>query len=944
MASKNTVEIKFKAETEQFRAAIKSANSTMTALRGELKLNAAQMKNTGASVEALTRKKKLLEQQDETLQQKINALASQLEASNAAFGENSASSQKLTNQLNQAKAAQQNVRAAISQTSTEIEKQADAEQQAESAYTQLSNKINEQRSKLKQLQTAYADAVIAKGKDSTEAKELEGNIRELNSELRQNESKMRAAEDAAAELAREEDNLADSADRANDGFTVAKGVLSNLASDALSRVVQGAKDTAKEVVDLGKTFELSLSNVQALSGASADDMERLEAKSRELGGTTTFSAAQVADAFGYMALAGWDTEQSLDGINGVLTLAQAGSMDLASASDLLTDYLSAFSMQASDAATMTDVLAYAQGNANTNVEQLGAAFKNCAANCNAAGMDVQTTTAFISELSNQGLKGSEAGTALNAVMRDMTAKMSDGAIKIGNASVAVMDANGNYRDMVDIMRDVESATNGMGDAEKASALQSTFTADSIKGLNLILNAGTDELGSFRDELYNSNGAAQDMAATMTDNLAGDLSNLDSALEEVGLKLYDKFKEPLRESVQVISNDVVPAVGNLIDNFDQIAPAVAGGAAGIAAFAVGANIVPILGAVSGAVTALGGAVSFLLSPIGLVAIAIAAATAALVYLWNTNDSFRNTVMGIWQQICDTISQAVAQIQPVLDALSVFFTTGLLPALQSLVDGYIAGFGFIVSGAMAFASGLLQVITGGMAVVQGVIDTVLGVIVGIFTGNFTMALNGVQTILSGLSSIASGILNGLAGAISGILGSVVSVFSGQFNAITSIVGGALQGVVTFFSEKLGAAKSTVSGALNAISGFFSGCRLQLPHINLPHFSISGDFSIVPPRTPKISVEWYARGGILTRPTLFGFNGSNAMVGGEAGPEAVLPLSILRGFIEDTFERHAAASSTNNLQITVYADGDADEIANAVAYKVFGAIDQAMTANGR
>ena len=112
MASKNTVEIKFKAETEQFRAAIKSANSTMTTLRGELKLNAAQMKNTGASVEALTRKKKLLEQQDETLQQKINALASQLEASNAAFGENSASSQKLTNQLNQAKAAQQNVRAA----------------------------------------------------------------------------------------------------------------------------------------------------------------------------------------------------------------------------------------------------------------------------------------------------------------------------------------------------------------------------------------------------------------------------------------------------------------------------------------------------------------------------------------------------------------------------------------------------------------------------------------------------------------------------------------------------------------------------------------------------------------------------------------------------------------------------------------------------------------
>lgn len=143
------------------------------------------------------------------------------------------------------------------------------------------------------------------------------------------------------------------------------------------------------------------------------------------------------------------------------------------------------------------------------MDSLGQAFKNCAANCNAAGMDVETTSAAIAMMANQGLKGSEAGTALNAVMRDMTSRMEDGSIAIGDQAVAVMDAQGNYRDFADILADVEAATDGMGDAEKAAALQSTFTADSIKGLNLMLNAGAGELSSFRDDLYGCAGAAED---------------------------------------------------------------------------------------------------------------------------------------------------------------------------------------------------------------------------------------------------------------------------------------------------------------------------------------------------------------------------------------------------------------------------------------------------
>ena len=257
----------------------------------------------------------------------------------------------------------------------------------------------------------------------------------------------------------------------NEGYTVLKGTLANLASTAVTAAVGGIKDAASAVVEIGSAFETSMSKVSALSGATGDDLAALEAKARELGSTTTFSASQAADALGYMALAGWDTQSMLAGVGPVLSLAQAGELDLAAASDLVTDYLSAFNMTAEDTGRMVDVLAYAQANANTTVDGLGQAFKNCAANCNAAGMDVETTSAAIAMMANQGLKGSEAGTALNAVMRDMTQRMEDGSIKIGDATVAVMDAQGNYRDFADILADVESATDGMGDAEKAAAVE-----------------------------------------------------------------------------------------------------------------------------------------------------------------------------------------------------------------------------------------------------------------------------------------------------------------------------------------------------------------------------------------------------------------------------------------------------------------------------------------
>lgn len=473
----------------------------------------------------------------------------------------------------------------------------------------------------------------------------------------------------------------------NEGYTVLKGTLANLASTAVTAAVGGIKDAASAVVEIGSAFETSMSKVSALSGATGDDLAALEAKARELGSTTTFSASQAADAMGYMALAGWDTQAMLAGVGPVLSLAQAGELDLAAASDLVTDYLSAFNMTAEDTGRMVDVLAYAQANANTTVDGLGQAFKNCAANCNAAGMDVETTSAAIAMMANQGLKGSEAGTALNAVMRDMTSRMEDGAIKIGDATVAVMDAQGNYRDFADILADVETATDGMGDAEKAAALQSTFTADSIKGLNLMLNAGSGELSSFRDDLYGCAGAAEDAATAMTDNLQGDLAGMGSAFEELALKIYDGVQEPLRDAVQFVTGSVVPALTFLVEHVDYVAVALGGVAAAVAAM----NFGKVASALSAVPKLLAG---FTGGPILLVVGALTALAAGAKWAYDNVQPFREAVDTLAATLQNALGPVVDQAADAIGAVLPAAMEGASGVLEGIVVPAIESFaGFL-----------------------------------------------------------------------------------------------------------------------------------------------------------------------------------------------------------------------------------------------------------
>lgn len=582
--------------------------------------------------------------------------------------------------------AQRQVKLANSEfkaASAGMEEWSDSAEGLQAKLKQLDTTLKSQKTQLSLLEEEYEKTKTVYGENSAAADKVKISINNMKAAINKTESQiteytqdLQDCEQGTGRFADETEDLDSALQTAGDGFTVFKGVLSDLISNVIQSAISSMKDLATEVVEVGSSFEKSMSNVQALSGATDEELQMLSDTAKEFGANTQFSATEAADALSYMALAGWDAQTSCDALGGVLDLAASSGMDLAEASDMVTDYMSAFSMEASESSYFADLLSYAQSNANTTAEGLGEAFKNCAANMNAAGQDIETTTSLLSMMANQGLKGSEAGTALTAVMRDMTSKMEDGKIAIGETLVQVQDAEGNFRDLTDILGDVEDAVDGMGDAEKSSALMATFTSDSIKGLNLMLNAGIDEAADFEEQLRNCSGTASDMAKVMNDNLAGDLTALNSKIEGVKITVYESLVPALRDGVAELSDtidsvdwsDVGKKVGELsvtavkffksiIENADGIKTILqAVGTALGTAFVISkvstfaTSIISLWKTFQTLKTATEAATASQLllnaaqmaTPIGLVTAAVAGLAAGLIYLASKQDEARESV--------------------------------------------------------------------------------------------------------------------------------------------------------------------------------------------------------------------------------------------------------------------------------------------------------------
>ena len=301
-----------------------------------------------------------------------------------------------------------------------------------------------------------------------------------------------------------------------------------------------------------------MSGVGAISGATAEEMELLNDKAKEMGATTKFTAAQSGEAFEYMAMAGWKTEDMLSGIDGILALAAASGEDLGTTSDIVTDALTAFGLTASDAGHFADVLAAASSNANTNVSMMGETFKYVAPIAGSLGYSAEDTAEAIGIMANSGIKASQAGTALRTIMSNLTSDFTIQGDAIGEVTIKTQDADGSMRSFSEILADTRTAFDGLTESEKAQQAEALVGKNAMSGFLALVKAAPEDVNKLSEAINNCDGAAQGMSDTMVNNLQGDITLLDSAVDGMKIGLSEELTPVLRDTVQYVTKQM-PAV-------------------------------------------------------------------------------------------------------------------------------------------------------------------------------------------------------------------------------------------------------------------------------------------------------------------------------------------------------------------------------------------------
>lgn len=317
---------------------------------------------------------------------------------------------------------------------------------------------------------------------------------------------------------------------------------------AIAGITTAAIGFTGYAVKVGSEFEAAMSKVQAVSGASAEEIEALTAKAKEMGATTKFSASESAEALNYMAMAGWKTEDMLGGLEGIMNLAAASGEDLATTSDIVTDALTAFGLAASDSGHFADVLAKASSNSNTNVSMMGETFKYVAPLAGAMGYSIEDTAVAIGLMANAGIKGSEAGTALRATLTRLVKPPADAAAALNQLGITATNADGSMKPLGETMVELRAAFADLTEKEQANMAASIAGQEAMSGLLAIVNASPADFEKLTTAIGNANGAAAEMAAIMNDNLRGQITLFQSALEGLGVAIYEDMDAPLSDVV------------------------------------------------------------------------------------------------------------------------------------------------------------------------------------------------------------------------------------------------------------------------------------------------------------------------------------------------------------------------------------------------------------
>ena len=628
----------------------------------------------------------------------------------------------------------------------------------------------------------------------------------------------------------------------------------NAALNKLDSVGQTLQDVGNKMAGVGKTlttnvttpivaigaaavkttadFDAQMSKVQAISGATGDEFDALREKAREMGAKTKFSASEAGAAFEYMAMAGWKTGDMLDGIEGIMSLAAASGEDLATTSDIVTDALTAFGLTAKDSGHFADILAAASSNANTNVSMMGETFKYAAPIAGALGYTAEDTALAIGLMANAGIKSSQAGTSLRKMMTELTGEIKISGDAIGDVVIQTTNADGSMRSFNDIIMDCRDAFSKLSESEKANTAEALVGKTAMSGFLAIMNASEADLNKLSGAIDNCDGSAAQMAATMQDNLNGQITILKSALQELAIQIGDALMPTVRS--------IVAKVQEFVEKLQQMDEGTRNTILRIAAFA--AAIGPVLLVVGKLTSGVGEAMQSIASmgrsvltfvnqaklgvgaggqlasaiaaigPVGWAIIAVVAALiAAFVNLWKNNEEFRNNIIAIWDGIKAKFEAFGQAITDRLNALGFDFEN-ITEVMKAVWDGFCA----VLAPVFETAFNCISVVLG------AVLDVLVGlfdVFAGIFTGNWEMAWNGVQEVFSGY-------WEGIKGAFSVVLyglKNLADVFLGWFGTDWDTVWSGIKdffvniwnSIKQFFSDTWNGIKETFTSVWTAIS---------------------------------------------------------------------------------------------------------------------------------
>ncbi len=634
------------------------------------------------------------------------------------------------------------------------------------------------------------------------------------------------------EIIETERNLRDLENQANQSATALqkisatgeklKTVGDNISSagEKLLPVTAGVTALGTAAVSTAANFESSMSQVQAtmgitkdsmseVNGESVNTMDTLSALAKKMGSETAFSASECAEALNYLALAGYDTQQMCDTLPTVLNLAAAGGIDLASASDMVTDAMSALGMGVDEAGTMVDQMAKTASTTNTSVAQLGEGILTIGATAKTVKGGTAELNTALGILANNGIKGAEGGTHLRNVILSLQNPTDKAADCLNELGVSVYDSEGNMRSLNDILGDLNTSMDGMTAEEKSNIIGKIFNKTDLSSVNALLANTGDTWDDLQQSIIDSGGAAQQMADTQLDNLQGQITILKSALEGLAIS----FGELLLPAIKMIVGWVqkfVDWLNGMDEGTKKVITTVAllAAALGPVLIVVG-KVVSAVGTIMTIVPKVAGVINtvktafaalnttMLANPIFLIIAAITALVAAFIYLWNTNEDFRQFWINLWENV-----KAVAIA--VWEAIKNFFS---------------AAWEAISSTAQAVWNGIKDFFSGLWEGIKTIFSTVVEVIKTIVTTYFNVYKTIITTVLNAIKTVFTTVWNGIKTVVTTVVTAIQTFITTAWNAIKNTVTTVLNAIKTVITTVWNAIKAAVTTVVNAIKNVIS-----------------------------------------------------------------------------------------------------------------------------